>query len=446
MRTSAHCPGGVGLYSNHWGIALRISFPSGALWKHAGFMRLWAAQTVSSFGARITREGLALASVLTIDAKPFQLGILAALITGPSAILGLVAGGFVDRSRKRSIMITADLFRMVVLMTVPVAAWLHLLMMGQLYVVAALMGATSLLFDIADHAYLPHLIARENLVEGNTKLSTTESLAEVGGPALAGILIQTLTAPFAIAINAVTYLVSAFFLGSITVKEDVADTSKKRSTLLSDLRIGYEAMAHHPMLRPLLVLAVVSPLFGGTFSALYIIFAIKTLGLSPALSGITVGVGGIGSLAGTAMSPWMVRNLGVGKTILLGFFVSAVSAVFVPLASGPLWLKMASLMVAQFVGDSMAVAAMIPAASLRQSIIPRNKLGRTAALMSVGANASAVIGALAGGFAGTFLGPRLALFASVAGLVAAPLTALVSPLWRLKKIPAEEPKSSAGGP
>lgn len=421
---------------------MRIVLPSGALWQHAGFMRLWAAQTVSSFGARITREGLALASVLTIDAKPFQLGILAALITGPSVIVGFFAGGYVDRSSKRSIMIAADLLRTAVLMTVPVAAWFRLLSMEQLYVVGALMGGASVLFDIADHAFLPHLVEHEHLLEGNTKLSTTDSLAEVGGPALAGILIQTLTAPFAIAINAATYLVSALFLGSIKADEDISEHSHKRLTLLSDLRVGYEAMAHNALLRPLLVMAVASPLFGGTFSALYVIFAIKTLGLSPAMMGITVGVGGIGSLAGTAMSPILVRRLGVGKTILLGFLVSALSAIFVPLASGPFRVKMASLMLAQFVGDSMAVAALIPAASLRQSIIPRIKLGRTAALMSIGAGGSAVVGALLGGLLGSALGPRAALFAAVAGLIATPLTGFVSPLWRLAKIPAAEPKTT----
>jgi MFS family permease len=408
-------------------------------------MRLWAAQSVSSIGARITREGLALASVLTIDAQPFQLGILAALITGPSVIVGFFSGGFVDRSSKRSIMIAADLLRTAVLVTVPLAAWLHLLTMEQLYVVGALMGGTSLLFDIADHAYLPHLIAREHLIEGNTKLATTESLAEVGGPALAGILVQTLTAPFAIAVNAVTYVISAFFLSSITTREEIADRPAKRPTLMSDLALGYRTMTENRLLRPLLVLAVVSPLFGGVFSALYVIFAIKTLGLSPAMMGITVAVGGIGSLAGTALSPFLVRRLGVGRTILLGFEVSAISALFVPLASGPLLFKVASLMVAQFVGDSMAVAALIPAASLRQSIIPRAMLGRTAALLSVGAGASAVVGALLGGTLGSALGPRWALFAAVAGLVATPLTAFVSPLWRLWEIPGGERKTPPSG-
>jgi MFS family permease len=401
-------------------------------------MRLWAAQTVSSIGARIAREGLALASVLTIDAKPFQLGILAALIMGPSVLVGFFAGGFVDRSRKRSIMIFADLLRALVLLSVPGAAWLHLLTMEQLYIVGALIGGANILFDISDHAYLPHLIARDDLMEGNTKLSTTESLAEVGGPALAGILVQALTAPFAIAVNAATYVVSALFLGSISSKEHVPEHPKTRPTLLSDLAQGYSALADLPVLRPLLFMSIVSPLFGGTFSALYVIFAIKTLGLSPSLMGLTVAVGGIGSLAGTAISRRLAARLGVGKAIILGFIVSAVSAVFVPLASGPLVLKLASLMIAQFVGDSMAVAAMIPAASLRQGLIPRERLGRAAAFLSVGAGASAVVGALAGGSLGSAFGPRSALFLAAAGLIVMPLWACTTPLWGLAGIPGSE--------
>ena len=414
---------------------------SGVLWRHSDFMRLWAAQTVSSIGARIAREGLALASVLTIDAKPFQLGILAALIMGPSVVVGFFAGGFVDRSRKRAIMVGTDVIRALVLLSVPVAAWFHILRMEQLYVVGALIGGANILFDISDHAYLPHLIGRDALMEGNTKLSTTESLAEVGGPALAGILVQALTAPFAIAVNAATYVVSALFLGAIATKEPVPENAKIRPTLLSDLAQGYSAMAATPVLRPLLFMSIVSPLFGGVFSALYVIFAIKTLGLSPALMGLTVAVGGIGSLAGTAISRRFAAWLGIGRAIVLGFVVSAVSAIFVPLASGPIVLKLASLMVAQFVGDSMAVAAMIPAASLRQSLIPRDRLGRAAAFLSVGAGASAVVGALTGGALGSAFGPRVALFVSVAGLVVMAVWASTTPLWRLAEIPAAAPKT-----
>src|SRR5215472_10805190 len=296
-------------------------------------MRLWAAQTVSSIGARIAREGLALASVLTIDAKPWQLGVLAALALGPSLLVGLVAGGFVDRSPKRRVMIGSDLARTLVLATVPVAAWLHLLTMNQLYIVALVVGALSVLFNIADRAYLPHLIAREYLLEGNTKLSTTDSLAEIGGPALAGTLVQVLTAPFAIAVNAGTYLFSAVFLFLIQEREQPAEEHKSRGTLASDLRAGFAVYLANPLIRPLMLMVGLNPLFGGVFSALYIIFAIKTLGLHPWVLGLIIGVGGVASLLGTAMSPWLVRRFGIGRTIVYGYLIAGASAICVPLAA-----------------------------------------------------------------------------------------------------------------
>jgi MFS family permease len=412
--------------------------PSGALWTHAGFMRLWAAQTVSSFGARITREGLAFASVLTIDARPWQLGILAALALGPGLLVGFVAGGFVDRSRKRHIMIGSDLARTAVLATVPVAAWLHLLTMNQLYVVALAMGALSVLFNIADRAYLPHLIAREQLLEGNTKLSTTDSLAEIGGPALAGSLVQALTAPFAIAVNAGTYLFSAIFLVLIREREDLGEEHKKRGTLTSDLRDGFAAYLGNPLIRPLMLMAGLNPMFGGVFSALYIIFAIRTLGLHPWLLGLIIGAGGVAALMGTWMSPWLVGRFGIGRTIVFGYLVAGLSAICVPLAAAPTWFAVAMLTTAQLFGDSFAVAGMIPSSSLQQSVIPRRLLGRAGAAMSVASSAPAVLGAIMGGIAGSLLSPRLALTLAAVGIAATPLLGVFSPLRRLQDIPSAE--------
>jgi MFS family permease len=428
------------------GESVRISFASGALWRHTGFMRLWAAQTVSSFGARITREGLALASVLTIDARPWQLGVLAALALGPNLLVGLVAGGFVDRSPKRRIMIGSDLARTLVLATVPVAAWLHLLTMNQLYGVALVVGALSVLFNIADRAYLPHLIAREDLLEGNTKLSTTDSLAEIGGPALAGTLVQLLTAPFAIAVNAGTYLFSAIFLFLIRDQEQLGDEHKARGTLWSDLRAGFATYLTNPLIRPLMLMVGINPLFGGVFSALYIIFAIKTLGLRPWLLGLIIGVGGVASLLGTWMSPWLVRRFGIGRTIVYGYLIAGMSAVCVPLASKPTWFAVIMLTTAQLFGDSFAVAGMIPSASLQQSVIPRRLLGRAGAAMSVAGGTPAVVGALVGGLMGTLLTPRLALLLAASGLALTPFLGVFSPLPGLREIPAGEPVEPAGIP
>ncbi|MBI5940954.1 MAG: MFS transporter, partial [Caulobacterales bacterium] len=228
-------------------------------------MKLWTAQTVSAVGARITREGLPMAAVRTLQATPAQLGVLAALSLGPGMLVGLLAGGFVDRTSRRAILIGSDLFRLAVLMTVPIAAWLHLLGMEQLYVVAALVGAATVLFDLADKAFLPTLIEAEDLIEGNTKLTVTQSVAEIGGPAIAGLLFQWLTAPFAIAIDAATYLVSALFLGGVRAREAPAERPPEggrwATDLAADLAYGWRMVMTEPRVRPLLFMFAMQMVF-----------------------------------------------------------------------------------------------------------------------------------------------------------------------------------------
>ena len=231
------------------------------LWRHADFLRLWSAQGVSAVGARITREGLPLAAVLSLEAPPALLGGLAALSLAPGLIVGLTAGGFVDRSRRRGVMVGADLARMAVLLTVPVAAWLHLLTMAQLYVAAVLVGSASVLFEIADHAYLPGLVGREHILDANAKLSVTDSIAEIAGPALAGALIQWLAAPLAIAVNAATYLVSALFLGGIKARETPPPPAQTKAHLLADLRAGATVIRASSLLRPRFLTAATGNLF-----------------------------------------------------------------------------------------------------------------------------------------------------------------------------------------
>ncbi|MEJ1969812.1 MAG: MFS transporter [Rhizomicrobium sp.] len=413
---------------------MRISFPSGALWQHAGFMRLWAAQTVSSFGARITREGFAMTAILSIDARPAQLGLLAALTLAPQVVVGLFAGGFVDRASRRRIMIGADLLRAALLLTIPAAAWLHLLRIEQLYVCAFGVGAASALFDIADHAFLPTLIGRNLLVDGNTKLSATEAVAEIGGPALAGALFEIFTAPFAMLCTSLTYFVSALFLLTVPHPEE-PERIREGKNWLVDLREGWDAIMAEPLVRPVFWIGAFSPLFGAFFSALYMIYALKVLGLAPALLGLCIAMGGVGALFGAGLSSFLCRCLGVGPTIVLCGLASGALALLIPLASGPLWLKTAIMMLTQFGGDAVGVAAVIPVTSLRQSVLPQATLGRTAALFSAAAGATSIVGALVGGALGGLIDIRQTLFIAALACLLTPLWAVFSPLRRLKKIP-----------
>lgn len=410
-------------------------WPSGPLWGHGDFLKLWAAQSVSDFGARITREGLPLAAVLTIRATPAQLGLLAALTLGPSLVVGLTAGGLVDRSRRRIILIATDLVRALVLASVPLAAFLHWLSMGQLYVAAFVVGAASVLFDIADHAYLPGLIERSLLVEANAKLGVTESVAEMGGPALAGILVQALTAPVAIAVNAVTYLVSALFLAGIRTPEPRLPPPETRSSLAADLAVGFAAVMNEPLVRPLFITSLVQALFGAFFQTLYVIFAIRTLGFSPALLGVTIAMGGVGALGGALLFPTLTRWVGFGPAIIVSAVVSAASAFLIPFAGGPKILAIAMMIAAQLLGDSFGVAMLIGIKSLQQSVFSAHLLGRVGAAMRAAGGAIAIVGAVAGGLLAGPFGIRAMLFVAAAGILVGLIWTIASPIRRLRALP-----------
>ena len=373
-------------------------------------------------------------AVLTLAASPSQLGVLAALAGAPALLVGLSAGGFVDAKRRRPILIASDLVRAAVLITVPLAAWQGVLALPLVYVAAALVAAASSLFDIADHAYLPSLVGPARLTEANSKISATESIAEMGGPALAGLLFQWLTAPIAVAVNAGTYLVSAIFLAGMTTKEAAPEPSERQRRWLDGVRTGLDTAWREPLLRPLLVSTVITGLFGGIFSALYILFALRVVGLSPALMGIAIACGGVGALIGSMLAEPLARKIGIGPAIIGSALASSASATMICLAPhDPVW-GMAVLVVTQITGDAVGVTSLILAVSLRQSLIAPSLLGRTGAAFQAAGGGVALIGALAGGLLGQAIGVRLALFIAGAGLAIGPALALFSPLRALRKV------------
>lgn len=418
---------------------MRKFLPSGALWTHAGFMRLWAAQTVSAFGSRIAREGFAMTAILTIHATPLELGVLVALARGPGAVVGLVAGGIVDRSRRRHVMILSDLLRVALILTVPVSAWLHLLAMPQLYVCAALVGGASVLFEIADHAFLPSLIDRDLLLDGNAKLSTTDAVAEIAGPAMAGTLFQLFTAPFAMLGTSITYLISALFLFTVPARELLPERSVRKPRWYRDVADGYRAIVDEPLVRPLLWMGIIFPFFGSFFGPLYLLYGLNVIGLSPALMGLTIACGGVGALFGAILSNALSRRIGIGPTIWGCCLAYSAFLMLVPLSRAPLWFGTALLMLAQVGGDGFAVAFMIPATSLRQAVLPQALLGRVAAVFHAVNGGMTVVGAILGGLLGGWLGIRETLVISVVGMAAGTLFVVFSPLRNLKEIPREQP-------
>ncbi|MBL8554272.1 MAG: MFS transporter [Phenylobacterium sp.] len=411
-----------------------FSFKS-PLWRERDFLRLWAAQSVSDFGARITREGLPIMAVVVLAAAPAELGVLAALSSAAGLLVGLTAGDYVDHTPRRRILIWTDALRAAVLLSVPLAAWLGLLSIWQVYVVAAMVAAASVLFAIADHAYLPSLVGKPLVLDANAKISATESVAEMGGPALAGVLFQVLTAPFALAVNAATYVVSALFLARIRTPEAVPDAGRRRGWR-SGLVTGAVTSWQEARVRVLLVMTATGGLFGGFFSALYIAYVLRDLGLGTALMGLGIAAGGVGAMIGSVLAQPMARWLGVGPAISITGALSALGTMLILLAPADRNGAFAALVISQILGDAFGVIPLILAASLRQSVLPNSLLGRAGATFRAVSGGGAVIGALAGGVLGGVFGIRATLFAAIAGLLIGPAYGLAAPaLRRVREMP-----------
>ncbi len=410
-------------------------WPRGGLWRHREFLHLWAAQAVSAVGSRITRTAIPVIAVLAVDGSAVELGLLSAISVGPGAIVGLVAGGRIDRAAKRPILIGADLVRAVLVATIPIAAWLGALTMTQLYVVAGLMGCASTLFQMTDNAYLPALIGTRDLVDGNAKLETTESIAEISGPGLAGVLIELLTAPITMLVDAATYVWSALLLSRIRATESPAPATDDDS-LAQDIRTGLRACWHEPLVRPLLVASAVSTLSWGFFFALYMLYTLDDLALSPGVVGAIISVGGVGALLGALLSRRTAAALGTGKAMFACLLLGQAGALLIPLAAGPTAAVIALLVGHQLLGDGFVTAYQIQAVSLRQAALPLHVLARANGVFTVVHSALLPIGALIAGVAGEALGVRTAVWIGVVGGTAAPLALL--PLWRLDRIPTPQ--------
>ena len=268
----------------------------GGLWRQPDFLKLWTGQTISELGSRITRDGLPLAAVLVLGATPAQMGLLTAVGSVAILLASLPAGVWVDRLRRKPVMIWADVGRAALLLTIPVAAFTGQLGIGLLCAVIALTGVLTVLFEAAYEAYLPSLVARENLLEGNSKLAVSSSLAEVLGPGLAGFLIQAITAPLAILFDSLSFLASVVSLIVIRKPEPPPAAAHERQHVLREMRDGLRFVWHEPHLRALALAGATRSFFGSFIGVLYGLYAIRELGLNAAALGITIAMGGLGSL------------------------------------------------------------------------------------------------------------------------------------------------------
>ena len=402
---------------------------------HRNFALLWSGQTISEFGSRITREGLPLAANLTLRATASQMGLLAALSSAPVLLIGLLAGVWIDRVRRRPVMIVTDLARAVLLASIPLAAVLGMLHMGQLYIIAALVGMLTVFYEVANQSFLPTLVQREHIIEGNSRLSASGSLAEIGGPTLAGVLVQVMTAPIAILFDVLSFLVSALCTSFIRVQEPPPTPRVEGQSTVQEVREGLRLVLGNPLLRATAISSAMRNFSGGAFAALYGLYVIRALGVSPALYGVLVTAGGAGALLGALFTGRIVRQFGMGKTLIGALLISAIVSFATPLAAGTHIVVVIILLLAQFVGDFGLEIYFINEVSLLQTIIPDEYLGRASASMRFLVDGMVPIGAILAGFLGATWGMRPTLLMGAIGMCLSATWLIFSPLRRLPSQP-----------
>jgi predicted MFS family arabinose efflux permease len=388
------------------------------LWLHRDFLRLWAAQGVSAIGSRITRTALPMAAILVVDASPYELGFLAVALSLPGVLVAWAAGGWVDRHRRRPLLIATDLIRATALLVIPIAALRGQLSLAVLYAVAAITGICTVLFNLADHVFIIDLVSRKRLLDANGKREAADAIAEISGPALGGLLVALWTAPIAIAADAATFVASAFLISRIRRTEEppkpVATTS-----FIGDVRTGIGVVGRTPAVRTLFIAMTMFTLCGSFMASLYTLYALRELGLSPTQLGIAIGCGGIGGLAGAALAAPAAARWGTRGTLLGALAVTAVMQTLIPLAPAAPWVAMLFLVAQQVVGDGAMTVYLVNETTLRQRLLPLEALGRAAATWQVAAGLLTPCGALLGAVLAEAIGLKPTLWILALGFASA---------------------------
>jgi MFS family permease len=402
------------------------------LWRHPDFVRLWAAETVSIFGSLVTRTALPFVAILVLHASPFQIALIGIAELVPAFAVGLVAGAWVDRLRRRPILIVADLGRAALLSVIPLFALFDLLRIEHLYAVSALASILTVFFDVAYQSYLPSLIGREELVEGNSKLTASASVAEFGAFGIGGWLVQWLTAPYALLVDAASFVWSAALVWSIRRPEPPPALDEERRHILREIKEGVRFVFGNPVLRALGTSTAIFALSGRMFSAVFLFYLAGDLGFKPGLLGVVFAIGGATSFVGAIMTGRITRRVGVGPALIAALPMIALGRVLVVVVADTSWLAVALLVAQQFVSDPFWTLYEISHVSLRQAVTPDRWQGRMNASLQSLDFGGMLLGAFAGGWLGDTIGARETLLvASVVTLIAA--IPLLAPAVRVLK-------------
>lgn len=421
---------------------MRSRFLTG-LWAQPDFVRLWAGTTTSSFGSMIGYLALSFTAIVFLDASAPEVAFLGGCLLVPGFLVSPFAGVWVDRLKRRPIMIATDLGRAAALFTVPIAAAFGSLTMFQLYVVAAITSALGVFFMSAYQSYLPTLVQRKELLEGNAKLAGTASVAEVASFSLSGWLVQLLKAPGAVAIDAASFLVSAYFVWRIKQPEPEIEAEAEAPHFWREAKDGASIVLGNRVLRAMALAEAIQSMAEKVLTTVFLLYLNDQLGFSPGVLGLIFAVGGVTSLGGAFLANRGTLFFGgVGPTLVVASFMRATGALFMPLCAGTNWLGISLLIGNQLVTDPFWALYEIHDVSLRQTITPERFQGRMFANFRLLNFGFAVVGTAIGGVLGSLIGFRETLFVAVGLMFVSVAVLAASPVLRVKRV--ESPEGAEG--
>ncbi|HEY4457770.1 MAG TPA: MFS transporter [Pseudonocardiaceae bacterium] len=400
---------------------------------------LSTAQTISQVGSQVTVVALPLSAVVMLHASPTQMGLLTALGVLPYPVLALWVGAWVDRLRRRRILIAADWARAVLLGSIPIAALFGMLTMTQLYLVACASGCASVWFDVAYTSYIPQVIPKKQVIGANSAVTVARSGAQVAGPGLGGVAVQAFTAPIAIALDAFSFVCSAVLVGRI--KDDPVSEHTERRKILAEIVEGARYVLRTPVLAmPAFAMSLVN-LFSFVQFAVFALFIIDTLHVGAALYGTVLLLGGCGAVVGGLLAGPAARRIGIGPAVIIGTALFGVAPILVPMASGAMWVVIPMLVAGQFLTTLGLSILDVNLVSLRQATAPVRIQGRVGATIRMVNWAMKPLGAVIGGVLGSEIGPRSTIAVAVAGGAIGAVWMLFSPIRRVRKASDVQSKS-----
>jgi predicted MFS family arabinose efflux permease len=397
------------------------------------FLKLWAAQSISQIGDQITLLALPLVAVLTLDASAAQMGVLVAAELMPHLLFSLFAGVWIERSRRRRrLMIVADLARALLLASVPLAAFFDVLSFPQLYAVAFAVGTFAVMFDISWPTLFVAVVPRRDVVDANSKMSLSRALSFVVGPSAAGFLVQALTAPVTLLLDAFSFLGSALFLTRLRAQEPPVE--EDGNGVLGSLRDGMRFVLRDELIRSDLACAATVNLFNFVFYAIFVLYATRELGVAPGTLGIALGAGAVGGILGALIAPRLERTIGIGRSVVLGSVLFPAPLILVPIASGSELQLGLMLGAAEFFSAVGVMIFDVSAASMAFLRTPDRIRARAAGSFRFVNYGVRPLGALLGGALGTALGLQTTLWIGVLGALLGVVWLFFSPIPRLREV------------